>query len=440
MEGQLNESDNTQLNGLLREHPELLIVVRQHLEISELISHQKPLRSSEHVISELNNHFKSLPREEDIFVENLFERIRHRRLNRRLLIAAAVIALAIPGALLALRTSAPVVAQATLLDSSGNYSTHEGVREGEHIDLKSGLMRLEFGNGAVVAVESPAKFEVSSAKLINLKLGKLNAWCPESAHGFQVVTSETTLTDIGTAFGIDADPNGSSTFIVLEGSVKLKKNNQVHLLEEGTAMSTDQHTGLRNSTFETAPYVRTWAVNSGIVKTTGAVRPAKPDTPERLAKLYNDTEVMVIPEGRDLSFDQKIVAEISTPGHLEITTETVPTHSIPPVAGLRLNSYLVRVDPESKLKGAEHIYFQGSVTFDQPVIAIILGNSTLRETDIRFGNGKWPRIPGSHLRGLEMNYNTSIHDEVSLSEDRRTVTIAFQTGGSSDDIRVITAK
>ena len=125
--------------------------------------------------------------------------------------------------------------------------------------------------------------------------GKLNGWCPETAHGFQVISDDTTLTDLGTSFGIEAGPDGKSDFVVIEGSINLRKNRENRILKEGKAVSTNSSSGLKNITFETSSFDRTWALTSGIMATTGAVIPAKPDIPERLARLRNDSEVMVVP-------------------------------------------------------------------------------------------------------------------------------------------------
>lgn len=448
IDGDLDEQGGVELCSLLESYPDLAKELKSHLGISEQLSQQSPFRADDHVITTLTEHIASLSPdgEAEQFVGTITGKIRSGRIircvTRRALIAAALVALVIPLGFFVMRETAPIVAQATHFDSDENSEIRKEVRKGESIALESGIMRLEFQNGAVVAVESPAQFLVVSDMLIELKLGKLNAWCPETAHGFQVVTSDTTLTDLGTSFGIEAIPGGDSKFVVIEGSVELHRGNETHVLQEGSAMSTGKGSALYVSSFETSPYKRTWALSSGIAKTTGSVVPAKPDTPERLARLFNDKEVMVVPEGRGLPFNEPLTVEISEPGHLEITMPSVPLVVVEPVENLLLNSYLVRVDPETELEGPEHIHFEGSVTFEHPVIGIIIGNATLKASDIRFGKSEWPRVPGAdnYHRGLETNWNTTIHDEVSLSKDRRTVTIVFHTGGSTDDIRVITAE
>lgn len=448
LDGALDDGARGGLMRLVESDPALLEELAVHLEVSEALSQQQPLRRGEVVVPALQDHIRAVASEpEDAFIHGLFRRIRRRRAMRITAWAAVIAALLAPIAWFGSQVwqepdPAPVIARAIRLNDAGATGDPEEIRAGGTINLRDGVMRLNFTNGAVVAVESPASFTVHSAKLMHLHSGKLNAWCPESAHGFQVTTDDTTLTDLGTSFGIEAGPGGASDFVVMEGSVSVSKGAENRIIREGAAVSSSQDGGLRESPFETSSFQRTWALTSGIIATTGAVVPAKPDTPERLARIHNDSEVMVVPEGRDLPFDVPIHAEVSQPGHLEITTTPVPSHVVAPAPELRLNSYLVRVDPESDLQGPEHIHFEGSVTFDRPVVAIILGKKTLEASDERFANGKWPRPagkPNTYHRGLEINWNTTIHDQVALSDDRRTVTIAFHTGVSTDDIRVITA-
>lgn len=452
IDGTATEQQRRELLELVTHDSSLLEQLAEHLQISELLSQQTISRNRDYVLPLLIDHLQTLGEEpENAFVASIFQRIRNRRTIRNFAIAASLTAILVPLSWMTLEPfgdgpsdSGEIVARANRLDSYGNVTESNNIREGQSFELDEGVMKFRFSNGAVVAIEAPASFKIDSAFQMELLSGKLNAWCPESAHGFKVITEDTTLTDLGTSFGIEASPSGSSDFVVIEGSVNLSKGTESRILNEGSAMKTDRVSGLVNSTFETSPFERTWAMTSGIISWRGAVIPAKPDTPENLSKLRNDDSVMVVPEVQGVAFDEPIIAELTSPGHIEMDHGPTPTQILEAQPERNLHSYLIRVDPESDLRGEEHIHYEGSVTFDRNVIAIILCKSTLEASDERFTLGQWPTVsetPGTPtLRGLEVNWNTSIRDQVTLSEDRRTVSIAFHTGGSTDDIRVITAE
>jgi len=454
MDGDITDQDRIKLRAILKNDPSLLKILHEQLSVSELLSQQLEIRQSEHVLSTLEDHLTSLGhKNEDAFIDNVFQRIRKRRHLYRYAAAAIITICLVPLAWFVLRAPAPghqpgptqpVVAQAFILNSKGHPGPRKMIRSGQTVTLeKAGvIMQMKFDNGAVVAIESPATFTIESGTCMRLLTGKLNAWCPETAHGFQVKTNDTLLTDLGTSFGVEATKDGLSDFMVIEGSINLRKGRQAVNLVEGNAVTTNSSTGLEILTFEPSRFGKTWALTSGIIATTGAVVPAKPDTPERLARLRNDKEVMVVPEAQGIPFDSPIKAEITDPGHLQIMNTSISAKNLKPNPQLLLYSYLLRVDPKSDLKPPNPIHFEGSVTFDKDVIAIICRRETLSATDQRFTNGKWPKTSNrfyNNLRGLE-GFIEETSDEVTLSKDRRTVTISFNTAHSTDDIRVITAE
>lgn len=71
-----------------------------------------------------------------------------------------------------------MVATLSMTDANGVIRSSRQVRSGERLEADSGLMRLEFRNGAVVAIEAPLGLMVVSGNEVNLERGRLNAWCP----------------------------------------------------------------------------------------------------------------------------------------------------------------------------------------------------------------------------------------------------------------------
>jgi len=94
------------------------------------------------------------------------------------------------------------------------------IQLGHEYVLSRGLMELEFENGASAVVKSPAIFTVVSAMRIEMKIGRCSVHAPDSAHGFEVVTPQGRVVDLGTRFSVVADDVGVSDVQVLEGAVE----------------------------------------------------------------------------------------------------------------------------------------------------------------------------------------------------------------------------
>ena len=153
---------------------------------------------------------------------------------------------------------------------------------GAHFREASGMLRLNFHSGAVVAVEAPADFRVESAMQLALASGRVNVWCPESAHGFQVRTDSAVLTDLGTSFGVQTDGNGKAECVVMDGLVEVAKGAQKVRLAEGNAIEANEGEAIRTVAFEPSSFAKTWALSFGILSTRGAVVAADPDTPGKV--------------------------------------------------------------------------------------------------------------------------------------------------------------
>ena len=90
---------------------------------------------------------------------------------------------------------------------------------GQVISLNRGLLSLEFGCGATVALQGPAEFEVVSDQKGYLQYGKLTAKVPPEAIGFTIETPTCRSVDLGTEFGMAVDVTGASETHVFEGEV-----------------------------------------------------------------------------------------------------------------------------------------------------------------------------------------------------------------------------
>lgn len=108
--------------------------------------------------------------------------------------------------------------------------------------------------------------------------------------------------------------------------------------------------------------------------------------------------------------------------------------SIPP--GTVVDSHFIHMDPV--VGGAT---LGGSVTFDKPIIGVQLLDAELHTTDTMIGtalgNPSTVYPTGASRRGLD--WDTAPTEVVSISPDRRTITVTLTASNAIDQIRVITA-
>ena len=432
LDGSLDESGRDRLAELLESDPAAIEALRAQLLVSGALARLKPELSDETFLSTVLSHLGKVAEEsDDAFPNRVRNTIRFRRWKRTAMAAAALVTLA--GGLVFFQQPRGTVVATRFDDDQPSRE----VRTGQKLVFSSGITRMEFTNGAVVAIEAPAELSIRSADEVELNHGRLNAWCPETAHGFRVVTKEATLTDLGTSFGVSAAKDGTADFVVLDGEVKVQKDNETRQVRRGAAVRAKRGTKLSDVAFEPSAFRRTWPVASGIRSTRGEVVPAPPGTPEALAAMENDTQILVIPERRDFKPAASIPVDITDPGSYEGQSLTAANKITPP-AGTRVRSYLLRYNPLGQLKARGTKRFEGSVTFDRPVLGIITFSRKLNRTDAMLTRAPLPKVnvQDTGLRGLERGPTPA--DRVELSADRRTITVTFFADESVDEIRAIT--
>lgn len=433
-EGSLDEGGRARLLAMTARDAQLRRLLREHLAMERrlgLLRHDDSTfaeRTAAHVV-------KTAGEAEFVFVGKVKRRILRRRALKVFAIAAVLALATLP---LLWRSPAPSAAGevevATLvrMNVDGDVISRTPVKSGLLLDETEGLLRLDFKNGAVVAIEAPAKLTVRSGMEITLEAGRLNAWCPETAHGFKVRTASAALTDLGTSFGVSASAGGRSDFLVLDGAVEVEKGTEKMRLEQGSAVSSTGKETLKPVAFDPSGFKNTWPLASGIQSTKGAVIPADPDIPEKVALMENSDNVLVIPERRGVIFNRPLEAEITGPGTLPGSFDRKP-RSLSPVPEKRLRSILLRYDPVGVTPEDRFLKLEGEVTFDRPVLAIACQRASLEKSDELFSTATWT---ATH-RGIELEQIRNDPDSVTLSEDRRTVKILFYAGASTDEVRVI---
>jgi hypothetical protein len=96
---------------------------------------------------------------------------------------------------------------------TGNLQT------GTVLRIDRGLAEIHFQCGARVLLEGPSVLELISGKSARLTSGKLTARVPAAAIGFEILSPQGKVIDLGTEFGIASD-NRSTEVYVFEGKVE----------------------------------------------------------------------------------------------------------------------------------------------------------------------------------------------------------------------------
>lgn len=92
---------------------------------------------------------------------------------------------------------------------------------GDTLRFDGGEVELIFDTGVEVVVRGPADFEVKGPDRVYSKLGSIAARVGESGKGFTVETPTAEVVDVGTEFGIEVQPTGSTAVAVFRGRVDL---------------------------------------------------------------------------------------------------------------------------------------------------------------------------------------------------------------------------
>lgn len=110
---------------------------------------------------------------------------------------------------------------------------------GRSLQLKQGLVAIQFDSGAAVILQGPTQCVLQSPSHLSLSRGRLSAVVPVEAIGFTVRTAQATVVDLGTEFGVSSEGAGATDVHVFRGQVALASprgpKNSRQLLNEGIA-------------------------------------------------------------------------------------------------------------------------------------------------------------------------------------------------------------
>ena len=164
-----------------------------------------------------------------------------------------------------------------------------------------------------------------------------------------------------------------------------------------------------------------------VVTTTGQIKIIAPPASVQRGGLQDNTLIYAFPEAQNVALPMPLPLDISVPGDYAAAQTKLYTPSRI-AKGVRVNSYFL----ESNTVGTARHSYKGSITFQSEVAGLIVGDSRLDFTDKPLGAPNTLYPTRDRGRALEAP------DTVSLSPDRKTVTVSFDTSGAIDEVRVIT--
>lgn len=449
LDGSASPEDEAHFQDLLGSDPAFQAQAVRQLRVDALLASLKPESSNGAFARRVLEQAEALSQEdENSFLDTVRRKARARRARRGLLMGTSALAAALAVAMFfrsaapsPVESRTPVVAALTIFDGGTAASPPRFLSDPETINLTRGRAKLTFASGCVIALQAPATVEILDDMTVRLQNGRLNGFCPPSAHGFRVMTPEASLVDLGTSFGVSLIGGEESEFVVFDGEVRVEHETQKTVLRNGHSLRLKGNQGPTEVPFEGAPYKPTWLLAEGIVATSGAVIPVDPDTPEGIAGQRDDFHVLISPEKHHVSPDRPLRTDLREPGTFTAgpweATAGLPLS--PGAVSGKLSSFLLHARVERVVQSkTDHVHYQGSVTFAEPVVAVIASQNFLKECDELFATGPWKQIKlPINNRGLEGNLGAP-PDRVTLSPDRLTLTIDFHTGYGIDELRVLT--
>ncbi len=454
LEDAIQADDLESLNRELANSPDRVRLFNDVRQLTGLIhEHGRNSESANSANLTTHNPVQDPPTDSPTLVIRTSEpRILHPTRRLVIFISAALTTAASLFVLLRWTNTQPVTTDVIPVIATLEYSSHarwkgkerapgDLINEGE-LHLEVGLARLDFRNGATVTLQGPADIEIASARKAILNRGILTASVPASATGFEILTPAMDVVDLGTSFGVSVGADGETDVCVFEGEVEVSLNdgaNPPQLVREGNAVrSRPKANNIHTVNYATERYEKAWPVTSGVLQATGLMKFVAPG-PEFIPGKYEDSErILVFLERSQVMLESDLEIDVSESGqYLRVRRQNKQLIS----AGQMVRSYLLQLNPigeftRNEVDGARVI---GQIIFDKPILGLIGGTKLLTRTDELLGHPRGNY--GNTRRGIEPtrpdDHPDSGRDNVTLSEDRRTLSLDLSASSAVDQIRVI---
>ena len=129
----------------------------------------------------------------------------------------------------------------TGVEGDGEVGGAGDLHAGKALELVRGLAEIRFECGASAVIEGPARLELLSATRVRLVRGKLAAKVPHAASGFEVLSPQGKVIDLGTEFGVRVTDEGTTDVIVFDGKVEAHAGGDGRIATaDGMSLTKDQ--------------------------------------------------------------------------------------------------------------------------------------------------------------------------------------------------------
>ena len=174
---------------------------------------------------------------------------------------------------------------------------------------------------------------------------------------------------------------------------------------------------------------------AAIISTSGAIVVISPPSDARTGHFENDHAIHAFAEQQNVTLPNSVAVDVTQIG--STTTGGVLTLSPGTIsAGTVVSSYFLHFDDVGSSQTP--VNATGSLTFNTNVLGVAVLSGTLNATDAMPGLPTTIYASGDSSRGFEPPGIPGA-DILTLSSDRRTVTVNLQNVDKSDDVRIITA-
>lgn len=306
--------------------------------------------------------------------------------------------------------------------------------------LDAGYAHLEMADGATVILQAPAVLTLHSSSRVSLSEGVLSAYVPEGAEGFVVDTPAGRVLDLGTEFGVEVIGEDRVEVQVMTGRVvaSLPGQGATRTMRAGDAAQMNTAAArIQPVVAHAQKFARTWTEVERAVRVSDAVRYLY-DTPEsvRAGALEDNDVLFLLPEHRGIELPRyRVLCDFLTPGRYDRLSSAVGAAH----GGTVVDSYLLHYDRVGTPN--ELVFVEGTIHFDRPIVGVIAGPQRLFDSDAMFAVAEtaYPQssYPGRGFEGFGHAPRGGEQDVVTISPDRRTLTVRLGTSTNIDQLRVL---
>ena len=313
--------------------------------------------------------------------------------------------------------------------------------------LERGAATLQLDNGVELLLRGPAELELHSVDHATLYRGQLSARVPATAIGFRVDAPGLNVVDLGTEFSLAVDGSGRPKVHVFKGKVRAALPSLPDSRTELTAGESARF-DVAGGTVERGPEDLSLFPplddDPRLPRTTGDVRFLRRVPKSVRAGTFEHDSIMVFEEQADVALPKALLVVRGASFQQDAPQPSVPDRITLP-AGTRVRSYYVHFDNVGT--GRREVQSKGSITFDQPVLGLVIPSVGLKQTDSWLAHAE-TNYETDINRTLEMRFMGSKtykpqpnisgrYDEVYLGADGRTVEMDLLASWSVDQFRIL---